>query len=162
MEQQQKSFSQRRASVGETIYQIADQLKQESNLQIKAISRILGSAAQIAENHDQLIDEVVDMVNEDLDNQGRVHQTNHITVDILKQQFRTLGEAKSHFGLKANSWATLAKKLNHASTQNLISPDRSRTSVPKRLDVIEGEIRIMRSEISQILFLLEQLILEKK
>ncbi|MGB8701134.1 MAG: hypothetical protein WCD18_17110 [Thermosynechococcaceae cyanobacterium] len=123
MKQQQGFTSQRQASIGEKIHQIADQLNQESNLQIKAISRILGAAGQIAENHDRLIDEIVDMVEEDLDNQVCVYQVNNFTVDILKQQFRTLGEAKSHFGLKASSWITLANKLNNPSVRNSISTD---------------------------------------
>jgi hypothetical protein len=127
MKQQQKATVQRRASVGETIRQIADQLNQESNLQIKVTSQILVAAAQISENHDRLIDEVVDMVEEDLDDQVRIHNTNKFTVDILKQQFKTLGEAKAHFGVKANSWATLSNKLKAPSVQNLIFTDHSTT-----------------------------------
>jgi hypothetical protein len=150
--------TKRKGTLGEQVRKIADQLQQDTELQIKATSRILGAAAQISENHDRLIGEVVDMVEEDLDNQTRVYQTNTFTADILKQQFRTLGEAKSHFGLKANSWATLANKLSNPSVQNPVSTDRAKTSVSKRLDAIEGEIRNMRTEISQILFLLKQLI----
>jgi hypothetical protein len=148
-------------TLGEQVRRIADQLQQETDLQIKATSRILGAAAQISKNHDRLIREVVDMVEEDLDNQAHVQQTNTYSVDILKQQFRKLGEAKSHFGLKASSWATLANKINNSSAQNPISADRSKTSVTERLDAIEGEIRIMRAEVSQILFLLKQLIHDK-
>lgn len=157
MEQQQKPNSQRQASVGETIRQIADQLKQESKLQIKVTSQILGAAAQISENHDRLIDEVVDMVEEDLDNQVRMCQTNKFTVDVLKRQFKTLREAKSHFGVKANSWATLSNKLKISSAQNSIFTDHSNTSAIKRLEAIESEIKIMRTEVSQVLFLLKQL-----
>jgi hypothetical protein len=155
-------MEQQRVGLGETVRQIADQLKQESSLQIKATSHILGAAAQIAENHDRLISEVVDMIEEDLDNQAPVNQTHTFTVDILKQQFRTLSEAKCHFGLKANSWATLANKLNNPSVRNPISTDCSKTSVTKRFDAIENEIRIMRAEVSQILFLLKRLILDKE
>jgi len=58
----------RKGTLGEQVRKIADQLQQDTELQIKATSRILGAAAQISENHDQLIREVVDMVEEDLDN----------------------------------------------------------------------------------------------
>jgi hypothetical protein len=153
--------TKRKRTLGEQVRKIADQLQQDTDLQIKATSRILGAAAQISENHDRLIREVVDMVEEDLD-KTRVYQTNTFTVDILKQQFRTLGEAKSHFGLTANSWATLANKLNSSSAQDPISIVRAKTSVSKRLDAIEGELRNMRTEISQILFLLKQLIPDKE
>jgi hypothetical protein len=151
-----------KGTLGEQVRRIADQFQQETDLQIKATSRILGAAAQISENHDRLIRKVVDMVEEDLDNETRIYQTKTFTIGILKQQFRTLSEAKSHFGLKASSWATLANKLNNPSVQNPISTDCSKTSVTKRLNAIEDEIRIMRTEISQILFLLKQLILDKK
>jgi hypothetical protein len=49
-------------SLGDRIRGIANQLRQENDVQIKATSRILGAAAQIAQNHDHLIDEVVEMV----------------------------------------------------------------------------------------------------
>jgi hypothetical protein len=39
--------------------------------------------------------------------------------------------------------------------------DYDKNSISKRFDVIEGEIRAMRSEISQILFLLKLLIPDK-
>jgi hypothetical protein len=54
-------------TAGDRIRVIADQLKQETSLQIKATSRILGAAAQISENHDRLIDEVVELMEEDLE-----------------------------------------------------------------------------------------------
>ena len=154
--------TQHKGKLGEQVRRIADQLKQETDLQIKATSRILGAAAQIAENHDRLIHEVVDMVEEDLAQQTKVQQTTNYTVDILKQQFRTLGEAKAHFGLKANSWVALVIKLNNPSVQNLMPAEHSRTSVPERLDTIESEISIIRAKISQILSLLRQLNLDKE
>jgi hypothetical protein len=64
--------------------------------------------------------EVVDMVEEDLNQQTQIYQRHIYTVDILKQQFRTLREAKDHFKLKASSWESLAKKLNDPSFQTLI------------------------------------------
>jgi hypothetical protein len=153
--------TKRKRTLGEQVRKIADQLQRETDLQIKATSRILGAAAQISENHDRLIREVVDMVEEDLDSQPHVYQTNNFTVNILKQQFKTLGEAKSHFGLKANSWTTLANKLNSLSVQNLASTSCSETSVLKRLDAIEGQISSIRAEVGQILSLLRQLTSDK-
>lgn len=150
--------TQRKETLGDQARRIADQLKQETGLQIKATSRILGAAAQIAENHDRLIHEVVDMVEEDLDQQTQVYQTNTYTAETLKQQFRTLGEAKAHFGLKASSWAALVSNLNDLPIQRLTPADHSGASVPERLNAIEGELKGMRAEISQILFLLKQLL----
>lgn len=153
---------QRKGTLGEQVRRIADQLKQETDLQIKATSRILGAAAQITENHDRLIHEVVDMVEEDLAQQTKVQQTNNYTVDILKQQFRTLREAKAHFGLKASSWVTLVIKLNNPSVQSMLPAEHSRTSVLERLNTIESEISIIRAKISQILSLLGKLNLDKE
>ncbi|MBD6616911.1 hypothetical protein FNW02_13995 [Komarekiella sp. 'clone 1'] len=111
---------QSKAKLGEQIRNIADRLKQETEVQIKATSRILGAAAQISENHDRLINEVVDMVEEDLNKQTQTYSKDIYTVDILKQQFKTLREAKDYFKLKATSWESLAKKLNDSSSQKLI------------------------------------------
>ncbi|MEH1928452.1 hypothetical protein [Nostoc sp.] len=113
--------NQSKAKLGEQIRNIADRLKQENEVQIKATSRILGAAAQISENHDRLVNEVVDMVEEDLNKQTQTYQKDIYTVDILKQQFKTLREAKNYFKLKATSWESLVKKINDSSSQKLVS-----------------------------------------
>jgi hypothetical protein len=151
-----------RSGVGETIRQIADQLKQESDLQIKVTSRILGAAAQISENHDRLIEEVVDMAEEDLELKNNVIPISTFTAGDLKQQFKTLEKAKTHFGLKAGSWEGLAKKINDSVIQNQIAIAHPKVSVLERLDVIETEIKLLRLEISQILVLLQRLIANKR
>ena len=106
-----------KARLGDQIRSIADRLKQETDVQIQATSRILGAAAQIAENHDQLINEVVDMVESDLNVEKQVSQKHIYNIDILKQQFQTLRDAKIHFKLKVSSWESLVNKLNAASCQ---------------------------------------------
>ncbi|WP_017655101.1 hypothetical protein [Fortiea contorta] len=111
--------TQRKPKLGDQIRNIADRLKQETDVQIKATSRILGAAAQISENYDKLLDEVVDMVEEDLNQQLQISQKHYYTVDILKQKFKTLREAKNHFQLKANSWESLVTKLNDPAFQKL-------------------------------------------
>ncbi|PLZ95451.1 hypothetical protein CI594_14765, partial [Fischerella thermalis CCMEE 5196] len=65
--------TQRKAKLGDQIRNIANRLKQETEVQIKATSRILGAAAQISENHERLINEVVDMVEEDLNQQTQMY-----------------------------------------------------------------------------------------
>jgi len=150
--------TQRKQKLGDRVRMIADRLKQETEVQIKATSRILGAAAQIAENHDRLIDEVVDMVEEDIDQQTRARQTNIYTVDLLKQQFKTLREAKDRFGIKAKSWIELVNKLNNLSIPNQSSEKQSQTSVTERLDVIESELKIMRDRLDEIAILLKQLL----
>jgi hypothetical protein len=148
-------------TLGDQVRSIANQIQQETDRQIKATSRILGAAAQISENHDRLIREVVDMVEEDLDNQTHQAQTKPFTVDALKQQFRTLGDAKSHFGLKASSWVMLTNKLNHPSGNNPIASDSSQT-ITKRLDIIDDELKALRFEVSQVVILLKQLTADKE
>ncbi|BAZ16657.1 hypothetical protein NIES4071_85350 [Calothrix sp. NIES-4071] len=111
--------TQRKPKLGDKIRNIADKLKQETEIQKKATSRILGAAAQISANHEQLIDEVVDMVSEDLDLQTQASKSHIYTVEILKQKFKTLREAKDNFKLKVNSWESLANKLNETSSQKL-------------------------------------------
>ncbi|MBE9105398.1 hypothetical protein IQ229_10730 [Nostoc cf. edaphicum LEGE 07299] len=108
---------QGKARLGDQIRSIADRLKQETDVQIKTTSRILGAAAQIAENHDRLINEVVDMVESDLNAEKQVSQKHTYNVDILKQEFKTLRDAKAYFNLKVSSWESLVNKLNAASTQ---------------------------------------------
>jgi hypothetical protein len=109
-----------KTKLGDKIRNIADRLKQETEVQIKATSRILGAAAQISENHDRLINEVVEMVEEDLDKQNQTYQKDIYTVEILKQQFKTLREAKERFKLKATSWESLVNKLNNLSLPKII------------------------------------------
>lgn len=115
---------QNKTKLGEQIRNIADRLKQETEVQIKATSRILGAAAQISENHDRLINEVVDMVEEDLNQQTQTYQRDIYTVEILKKQFKILREAKDHFKLKASSWESLANKLNDPAFQKLMPENR--------------------------------------
>lgn len=150
--------TKRQQKLGDRVRSIADRLKHETELQIKATSRILGAAAQIAENHDRLINEVVDMVETDINQQSQAHQTNIYTVELLKQQFKTLREAKAHFGLKVSSWAELVSRLNSLSDSRLLPAKRSKTSVPERLNAIESELKIMRTEIGEILSLLKYLL----
>jgi hypothetical protein len=144
---------QQQESLGDQVRNIAKQLQKEKNLQIKSTSQILGAAAQISKNHDQLIDEVVQMAEEDLIQQS---QSNTYNVEILKKKFGTLGEAKAHFELKANSWKNLAKKLNFLSIHSTLATDNADPSILKRLNSIEGEIKAMHVEISQILAILMQ------
>ncbi|MES1024006.1 hypothetical protein ABN584_14040 [Gloeocapsa sp. BRSZ] len=158
-EQRLPAQTRQKPKLGDRVRSIADQLKQETELQIKATARILGAAAQIAENHDQLIDEVFDMVEEDIEqNQAKppIYTTNS-----LKQQFKTLRDAKTHFGLKAHSWVELVNKLNSSSPPSRVSGDPF-NSISERLNAIESELRMMRVEISQILSLLKQLVREQE
>jgi hypothetical protein len=112
-----------KARLGDQIRTIADRLKQETDVQIKATSKILGAAAQIAENHDRLINEVVDMVESDLNAEKQVYQKHIYSVDILKQQFKTLRDAKAYFNLKVSSWESLVNKLNAAFSETTIIQD---------------------------------------
>jgi hypothetical protein len=146
------------SALGDRIRGIANQMREESAIQIKATSRILGAAAQIAQNHDQLIDEVVEMVEEDLDQQAQAAQP--YTAKKLQQQFKTLKDAKAHFDVKASSWVALAIKLNEQLGSSRSSTRQTQDSVIQRLKTIEYEVQMIRRDMSQVLNLLN-LIAEK-
>jgi Na+-transporting NADH:ubiquinone oxidoreductase subunit NqrA len=150
--------SDRKETLGDKIRKIVGQLREETDIQVKLTSRILGAAAQIAENHDRLIDEVVDMVEEDLEQKNDGYPPNTYTVENLKQRFKTLEAAKSFFGLKSRSWAALVKEINDSSIQNQLPAEQVRTSIPERLDIIEKDIKAIHRDVGQILVLLQQLI----
>ena len=153
----------RKSTLGDRIRNIASQLRQEDEVQIKATSRILGAAAQLAENHDRLINEVVEMVEEDLDRQ-QAQQPALYTVEQLQQQFKKLGDAKAHFGIKASSWANLASKLNEQAAPPpavaSLKQNNSQDAVFQRLEAIEREMQMIRGDINRAMSLLK-LILEK-
>jgi nitrogenase molybdenum-iron protein alpha/beta subunit len=149
--------SDHKETIGDQIRKIADQLRDERDLQVKLTSRILGAAAQIAENHDRLIDEVVDMVEEDLEQKNNGCPRNTYTVENLKQRFKTLAAAKSFWGLKSRGWDDLVEKINESSIHKQIIAEQDRTSIPERLDIIEQEIKALRGDVGQILALLQQL-----
>jgi chromosome segregation ATPase len=151
----------RKSTLGDRIRSVADQLRQENQVQVKATARILGAAAKIAENHDQLIDEVAEMVEEDLDQQAH-NQHPEIkpalyTVEQLQKQFKTLKEAKAHFNLKANGWEALVSKLNEQETSSRPQASKPRNSVDQRLEAIERELQTMRGDINQIMNLVTQM-----
>ncbi len=89
-------------TLGDCLREVADRLTAEREIQIKATARILGAAAQIAQNHDRLISEVSEMVQEDL----AVWE-----VERLKREFGTLKAACAHFGKTARRWQDLAAQL---------------------------------------------------
>lgn len=150
----------RKPTLGDRVRGIANQLRQENDIQIKATSRILGAAAQIAQNHDHLIDEVVDMVVEDLDQQAQVKASESHTIEQLQQQFKTLKDAKAHFAIKATSWAALVSKLNEPAAKSASQHSKPQDAVTLRLEAIEHELQTMRGDINQVLHLLS-LIVEK-
>ena len=164
----------RNSTLGDRIRTIASQLRQEDDIQIKATSRILGAAAQLAENHDRLIDDVVEMVEDDLDQGAQPPQPESYTVEQLQQQFESLKDAKAHFNLKARSWAALADKLNEriapssTETSPTAVPDPSVSRPPKtkgrpdpifhRLERIEQELQMMRGDVNRMIHVLELLV----
>lgn len=149
------------ATLGDRLRSIAAELRQETDTQIKATSRMLGAAAQIAQNHDQLIGEVVEMVEEDLSRRDQSEAPTTYQVLGLKQEFKTLKAAKAHFGIKANSWDALATKLNEtngifASNETGI-PNNTPSQVLERLDAIELKIISLQGSIEQVLELLQEM-----
>ncbi|PSR17002.1 hypothetical protein C8255_14875 [filamentous cyanobacterium CCP3] len=149
------------ATLGDRLRGIAEELRQETDTQIKATSRILGAAAQMAQNHDRLIDEVVEMVEEDLAQAQRAASATY-RVPGLKQKFKTLKAAKAHFDIKANSWEALATKLNEATESSASHktgmPSTNRNDVLERLDAIEREMMSLRDSMEQVLGLLQKMV----
>jgi len=145
--------------LGDRIRSIAEQLRQEDQVQIHATSRILGAAAQIAHNHDRLVDEVVDMVEEDLERSATAIQTRPHTVEQLRTDFGKLKDAKAHFNLKARSWDALVDKLNQRSpsrpdyletTSSAASSDINSSAIEQRLKRIEQDLQGIRHDLSQL------------
>lgn len=155
------THAKRKETSGDRVRGIAARLQEETEVQIKATSRILAAAAQISENHDRLIGEVVDMVEEDLDKQNRAGDTNEVSIEMLKKRFSSLERAKCHFGLKANSWANLVSKLNNSSSNKPTAVDQSNNSIAERLDAIESKLSDLRGDMNQVLSLLRQLTADK-
>jgi hypothetical protein len=137
---------------------------------------MLGAAAQLAENHDRLIDEVVEMVEEDLNHQNSRNQPASSpklqsdtveqphTVEKLKRQFDKLNDAKAHFGIKASSWAALSDKLNQLHEPATASPSplqsRMNTSqdfISQRFEAIEDKIQTLQGDMEQALKILNLL-----
>jgi hypothetical protein len=151
-------------TLGDRIREIASQLRQEDEVQIKATSRILGAAAQLAENHDRLIDEVVEMVEEDLNQPPQSSKPQPYTVEQLKRQFSKLSDAKAHFGMKASSWTALVDKLNKLDEPITASPssrqvgfNNSQDSIFQRLVAIEAKIQTLQGDMEQVLKILNLL-----
>jgi hypothetical protein len=148
-------------TLGDRLRGIAEELRQETDMQIKATSRILGAAAQMAQNHDRLIGEVVDMVEEDLDPREQSEVLAPDDVSDLKKKFKTLKVAKAHFGIKANSWEVLITKLNerngisvHSET-GILNP--AQNEVLKRLSAIEQDMKSLQGSIEQVVELLREI-----
>jgi hypothetical protein len=160
------TLSPTKTTLSDRIRGIANELRQENDVQIKVTSRILGAAAQIAQNHDRLINEVVEMVEEDLGQQSQsefseLYIPESYTVEQLQQQFKTLKDAKAHFGgIKAASWVALASKLNaqsksrHVSTSNSPNSLDPPNSLDQRLETLAHEVQTMRETINEVLQLL--------
>ena len=138
--------------LGDRIRGIADQLRQETHIQIKATSRILGAAAQISENHDRLINEVSDMVQGDLDQASALMSMEPITTEQLKQRFKTLAQAKAYFNVKAGSWMALTEKVNAKTEQPL--PSLEKSSVSQRLEAIDIDLKTLRTDLNQVMKML--------
>lgn len=151
-------------TLGDRIRDIASQLRQEDEVQIKATARILGAAAQLAENHDRLIDEVVEMVEEDLNQPTQSSKPQSYTVEQLKRQFGKLSDAKAHFGMKASSWAALVDKVNKLNEPVTASPspyqvgfNTSQESIFQRLEAIEAKMQTLQGDVKQVLKILNLL-----
>lgn len=158
--------------LGDRIRSIAQQIRQEDEVQIQATARILGAAAQIAQNHDRLIDEVVNIVEEDLDQAETAAPTQLYTVEQLKNAFKTLKEAKNHFSLKARSWDALVETLNQSQAPG---PEDSAKTLPKnsgdfsqshrdsslvdqRLQSIEQELQTIQHDLKHLTQLMMQML----
>ncbi|HAN46516.1 MAG TPA: hypothetical protein DCQ32_08195 [Cyanobacteria bacterium UBA8156] len=117
-------------TMGDRLREVADRLTAEREVQIKATARILGAAAQIAQNHDRLISEVSEMVQGDLAAWD---------VDRLKREFGTLKAACAHFGKTARRWQDLVAQLGTPTARLLpAAPD------------LAGEVHQLQTQVRQL------------
>ena len=155
----------RQPNLGDRIRTIARQLRQEDQVQVKATARILGAAAQLAENHDRLVEDVVEMVEEDLDHTAASLPITY-TAEQLQQQFSSFKDAKAYFDLTAKGWDALAEKLNgrqgpadhaaaHSTMPQAASP--SPQEIFLRLDALEQELQTIRGDVARILQIVERI-----
>jgi hypothetical protein len=177
-------------TAGDRIRKIADRLKQETSVQIKATSRILAAAAQISQNHDRLIEEVVEMVEEDLEQQVQAarspgeQDSSALMVKsespLSSPRTRDLGGRSCSKGNKekitVESLKQQFKKLDQAKAHFGLKatswarladklnqkalPNSDELPVSLRLDKIEAELETLRTDVNQALNLLA-LMLEK-
>ena len=144
-------------SIAKAVREIADNLKNETNIQVKATSKILSNAAKIAVNQDQLIDEIVDVVIEDLDTVQQTKESRLYIIGLLKKKYGTFHNAKSHLGVKARSWSALINKLNNQSIIENRNNNETKLSLNERLSSIETEIENINYRVDQLFVLLKQI-----
>ncbi len=113
--------------------------------------------SDLSPSHEILED--VDLINEDLKQPSQSPEAFVYTVDFLKQEYKKLNQAKAHFDLKANSWATLANKLNERSVGTNKKTHSSQVSVTK---ISQSEIENMYSEIKNMYNKIENMYSEIK
>jgi polyhydroxyalkanoate synthesis regulator phasin len=133
------------SSLGNRIRDLTQKLRQEDEIQKKATAKILGAAAQMAENYDRLVDEVVAVVETDL---ATPSDRRTFSIEPLKQQFKTLKAAADHYQVKASSWQKLVEKLNASSTTPANS---SSASLNSRLDTLTLEVQQLRRDMDGVL-----------
>jgi hypothetical protein len=141
------------SGLGDRIRNLTQRLRQEDEIQKKATAKILGAAAQMAQNYDRLVDEVVAVVETDL---ATHPQPPSFNIEKLKQQFKTLKAATDHYQVKANSWQKLVEKLNNGTT---VAAQTASESPPpnSRLDALTLEVRQLRQDMDFVLSAIAQL-----
>jgi MoxR-like ATPase len=140
------------SGLGDRIRNLTQKLRQEDEIQVKATVKILGAAAQMAQNYDRLVDEVVKVVEADLQHQPPITYTEK----QLRQQFTNLKAAKSHFNIKASSWSVLVEKLNTQARQpSNLTED---ASLELRVKNLELGIQRIQVQMTDMLALINQLI----
>ncbi|MGQ9865230.1 MAG: hypothetical protein ACUVSQ_02945 [Pseudanabaenaceae cyanobacterium] len=131
-------------TMGDRLREVADRLTAEREVQIKATARILGAAAQIAQNHDRLISEVSEMVQADLAAWD---------VDRLKREFGTLKAACGHFGKRARRWQDLAAQLATPIPQLSSAPPDWGEEVRR----LQTQVRQLQDQVATLQRAIEQL-----
>lgn len=141
------------------VRQVADELKVEDELQKRITARILGAAAQISNNHEHLIDEVAEVSRDDIDRIEALQSSPVHSVRQLKLKFKTLSQAKAHFGVTARSWKSLVEKLNSEVSELMPEGDkRQEQGTTERLAQIEQRLEQLQVDVQTILGIVSKLI----
>ena len=92
------------------------------------------------------------MVQEDFDQASALMSMEPITVDQLKQRFKTLAQAKTYFNVKASSWLALTEKINEKTKSPLLNIEKS--SISQHLESIDIDLKTLRTDLDQAMRML--------
>ena len=123
--------------LGDRMRAIAQELRQETEAQKQYTARMLGAAAQLAQNQDNLIDEVVDMVNEDLDQPEALPEP---TIGDMLAEQKAQEEGGGDWQARLDQLKQLGENPNIDAGSDSTSQEIELPNVSKKMKDIEGAL----------------------